>query len=326
MSALFLQMEINFTLFLQSLGSWLATPMQLFSFLGSEYFYLLVFPAIYWCLDSAIGLRTGIVLALSVSTNSILKIFLHTPRPYWIDSRVRAFSSETSFGLPSGHAQNAVSVWGSLANGFKKRWLTIVSVLVIFMVGLSRIYLGVHFLHDVLAGWLAGVVLLALVRWGEKPFSRWIAGKSFSFQLAFVFGVSAVIVLLGHLAVSVSSGFIVPESWVMQALTGGDSAPTPYSLEGIYTIAGVFFGFSAGFAWLRNKYGGYKVEGSLEKRVLRFCIGLASLAVIYLVLKLIAPVQPQWLADGVRFLRYAIIGLWIAAGAPVLFKKLKLDI
>jgi len=47
--------EIKIVLILQSLGDWLTSPMKFFSFLGSESFYLLVAPVLYWCIDSASG-------------------------------------------------------------------------------------------------------------------------------------------------------------------------------------------------------------------------------------------------------------------------------
>jgi hypothetical protein len=51
--------QIPIILYIQSLGAWLATPMKLLSFLGTEEFFLLVAPAIYWCFDTTLGLRTA---------------------------------------------------------------------------------------------------------------------------------------------------------------------------------------------------------------------------------------------------------------------------
>ena len=47
--------EIAFTLFIQNLGNWLEMPMQAFTFLGSELFFLLIMPALYWSIDPVIG-------------------------------------------------------------------------------------------------------------------------------------------------------------------------------------------------------------------------------------------------------------------------------
>ncbi len=320
-----LQLEINLTLFLQSLGGWLNYPMQLFSFFGTQYFYILILPAIYWCIDSAIGIRIAVMLVFSVSTNSYIKLLFHTPRPYWVDSRVKAFSSETSFGLPSGHSQNAVSLWGTLALEFKKRWLTIVCVCLIILIGLSRIYLGVHFLHDVLGGWLAGGILLLLLWKLDKPVTRWITSRTFSSQILIVFAISVVLVLLGELTAWISRQTPIPQSWINQALASTGVAPDPYSLTGVYSIAGVFLGFGSGLAWLIHRYAGYKVEGNIRQKIVRLIVGLISTGLIYILVKLVIPADPAWLANIVTFIGYALIGAWVAAGAPVLFKRLELD-
>ena len=110
-----LNIGITWNIFFQNLGSWLKTPMEAFSFFGSEYFFLILLPALYWCLEASIGLRVGIILLLSTSVNDALKMALHGPRPYWISTDVIGYASETSFGVPSGHAQIAVGVWGMLA-------------------------------------------------------------------------------------------------------------------------------------------------------------------------------------------------------------------
>ena len=82
-------------------------------------------PALYWCIDARLGLRVGMILLLSNGLNAVLKLAFHTPRPYWVDARVTGFAAESSFGLPSGHAQSAASVWGLLASSFRKPAVTL---------------------------------------------------------------------------------------------------------------------------------------------------------------------------------------------------------
>ncbi len=325
MSALVLQIEINFILFLQTIGGLMLPIMNFFTFLGSEYVYLILLPLLYWCIDSSLGLRTGIMLMLSVSANNILKLAFHTPRPYWVDARVKAFSSETSFGLPSGHSTNAAGVWGTVARGIKKTWFSIMMIFIIFMIGLSRTYLGVHFVRDVLTGWLLGGILLIGLSLFDKPFTRWISARTLTFQILFCIGVSLAVPGIGFAVRGLASSFIVPEAWMAQAYSSSGVYPDPFSMEGLVTISGVFLGFSTGYAWLTRKISGYVVEGSFKKRALRFLVGLVTVAIIYLSLKLIAPAEPEVWSMVFRFLRYALLGFWVAAGAPLLFRKLKLD-
>ncbi len=86
---------------LQGLGEGLKAPMQLFTFLGTEEFFLVVMPAILWCLDAALGIRLGFILLASDGLNGTLKLAFGWPRPYWVSDQVRALASESSFGIPS---------------------------------------------------------------------------------------------------------------------------------------------------------------------------------------------------------------------------------
>ena len=65
---------------------------------------------------------------------------------------------QTSF--PSGHTSIAVAFWGTLMLLFRKRWLSILCISLIILVPFSRIYLGVHFIADVLGGYLIGGLML----------------------------------------------------------------------------------------------------------------------------------------------------------------------
>ncbi len=322
---LLIQIEVLVNLFFQSLGEWLAPIAAGLSFLGTEEFYILLLPAIYWCIDAGIGFRIGIMLVATNSINGYLKMLFHSPRPFWVDSRVKAFAQETSFGMPSGHSQNAASLWGLVAVKFKKTWLTIVSICAIILIGLSRLYLGVHFTRDVLSGWLISGLLIVAFLLLEKPVTKWIAKKSLGFQLLVILLVTVLIIGLGYLAAASGNNWTMPGEWIDQSLAASSVAPDPFNLEGCFTIAGVWLGFACGYAWWLKKFGTMKVTGSIGSRIARYFIGLAGLFAIYLGLKLVFPENPLWLGLLLRCVRYALIGLWVSALAPLLFKKLKLD-
>lgn len=317
--------EIELILFLQNLGDWLILPFQALSFLATEEFFIIIMPAIFWCFDALIGLRMAVMLVTSGALNSMLKFLFHLPRPFWFDARVKSLSIETSFGLPSGHSQNSASLWGMLAASGRKKGLWIGSILVVFLIGLSRLYLGMHFLHDVLTGWLAGAILVALYMVLERPVSKWIAPKKLAFQLVVIFLFSILLIALGLGAKALNAGWLMPSQWVETALQTGGAAPDPYNDEGLITLGGVAFGFLSGLAWWIKKFGFPKVEGSTQKRFLRYLVGIFGVIALYLGLKLLFPEEPSWLAVGLRFIRYALIGGWVTAFAPLLFKKLKMD-
>ncbi|MBN2005285.1 MAG: phosphatase PAP2 family protein [Anaerolineae bacterium] len=83
------------------------------------------------------------------------------------------------FGFPSGHVSSVVALWGGMMVLFRKRILYWIAPVLIILVALSRMYLGWHFLGDVLGGALLGTAVLALAylflkRWGieQKLFER----------------------------------------------------------------------------------------------------------------------------------------------------------
>jgi membrane-associated phospholipid phosphatase len=315
-------MDANLTL--QGLGIWLLAPMQFFSLLGTEHYYLFIAPALLWCLDARLGLRIGLGLAISSSVNSILKLVFHAPRPYWVNERVLPLAAETSFGIPSGHAQNAVVVWGLLAAWIKKTWAWIVAVLLMLLIGTSRLYLGVHFLGDVVAGWLVGTLILLAILRLERPILVWLARFPVRGQILIALLASLALILLGLLARQMLSDWIVPESWVTMAARAPDAEMIePLRIAGIVSQSGVFFGLAMGGILLKQR-GWLDVRGPASQRVLRYVVGLVGVLAIYTLLGAIFPSGEALIPYLLRYLRYALIGLWIAYLAPWLFIRLNL--
>ncbi len=319
------QFEIEITLFLQSLGEWLVGIMNFLSFLGTEDFYFLVLPILYWCVDAAIGARVGAMLLLSNWLNGVFKLILHTPRPYWYDARVQAFSSETSFGMPSGHAMNAMSMWGLMANQFKKRFFTIVCIVVIFLIGLSRIYLGMHFSSDVIVGWLLGGLLLWVFVKYEQRVVDWIKVKHFEQQLSLAIVSSLFILLLGMLMIYLMRNWTIPAEWVQNAIAatpGHEIAPT--SPDGMITIAGMWLGMWGGLAWFNHRYGMFNAGGPGWKRLLRYALGVAGIMVLWYGLGNVFPREANLTSYVLRYFRYFLVGAWVTAVAPWTFIRLRL--
>ncbi|MFI1164268.1 phosphatase PAP2 family protein [Streptomyces sp. NPDC020801] len=92
-------------------------------------------------------------------------------------------SNEMGLGgdiFPSGHTANAVVTWGILAylasTPRARRWLSAVSAVTSLGVGLTTVYLGTHWLSDVLLGWAAGLLILLALPWFEPLIARSEAG------------------------------------------------------------------------------------------------------------------------------------------------------
>jgi undecaprenyl-diphosphatase len=125
---------------------------------------------LYFTLDhnrpTALFLAASVVSGTLLST--LLKNIIHRPRPDIVPAAVHVYT--TSF--PSGHsmlsAVTYLTLGAILARAHERRLLKafflLTAVLLTTLVGISRVYLGVHYPTDVLAGWTAGS-LWALICW-----------------------------------------------------------------------------------------------------------------------------------------------------------------
>jgi membrane-associated phospholipid phosphatase len=315
---------IQIVLWFQSLGTWLVIPMKFFTFLGTEEFYLLLAPLLYWCIDSQSGLRLGILLMLSGSTFSVLKIFFHQPRPYWVDPSVKAYSAEPSFGLPSGHATFSTVVWGSLAVSFKKKWLWVLAFILPILIGLSRVYLGVHFLSDVIAGWLLGILILWVYLKMEPIVKQWGRRQPMTIQILAAFGISVVLILLGVIAKMSLANWTLPPEWVENAKAAAPEAEpiNPMDLSGVVTSSAVLFGLLMGII-LVTKRGSINTAGEPWQLILRYIIGIIGLLIIWAGLKVVFPTGEDLLSIILRYVRYGLVGFWVTGAAPWLFYQFK---
>ncbi len=319
------ELELAITPFFQASAQGLAPLMKFFSFLGTEQFFLVVMPLLLWCLDPRLGLRIAFMLALTNSVKPALKLAFHWPRPYWVDPQVTALASESSFGMPSGHAQDAASLWGLLAASLRRWWVTVVAVIVILMIGLSRIYLGVHFAHDVLAGWAVGIILVILFMLLEKPVSAWFNRLNFGGKSLAAVAAAALILLAGFAVRWSLGGWSLPPEWISNAaLQWPDDPIDPLEMGGFVMISALTFGLILGLALLSLTGANMRVEGSGLQLAGRYLVGMLGLFTLYFGLKLIFPTEPEALAQIFRFVRYAVVGLWAVFAAPWLFIRLKL--
>lgn len=327
MSANLLDWGIQVVLWLQSGGDRWVGLMNGFTFTGNIEFYLLILPLIYWTMDRRLGVRVALFLLVSIVINNIGKMLLHSPRPYWYDAQVQLWSApEFSFGLPSGHAQNAVIMWGLLALYGRRTWGWLVAIGLIFLTGLSRIYLGVHFPTDVLAGWLLGVLLLWLgVRW-ESAMAGWLQRYQLNQQVVILFAISLLLTALG-VAVSrlVETTRMLPTAWSEAVVATTGVALTPFSLHDLVTATGALFGLSVG-AFLCIQWGGFTTQVQRRRDYLfRSLIGIIGVLLLWRGLDVIFALlaaEESMLGYILRYLRYTAVGFWVAATAPMLFIRL----
>jgi membrane-associated phospholipid phosphatase len=322
----FLQLESSINIFLQSLGTWLTQPMAFFSFFGTEGFFLVAIPLIYWTIDAAMGMRLSVMLMLSGGLNCVLKFLFHSPRPYWINPAVKAFSGESSFGIPSGHSQTSLSVFGLFAALRKNKPGTILLMLLIILIGVSRLYLGVHFLTDVLAGWILGLVSIYLFIKFEHSVISWINKFDFKTQILIFFSFSILYLIIVFSVWFLNQNWIMPADWIANIQNSSyPQISSPYDPTDNITLAGLWFGMTAGFAWIYKKYGLNFSKGTYTQQAIKYGIGFIGVLIFWAGLGSIFPRLITFQAFSLRFLRYTLIGLWVTAIAPYIFISLNLS-
>jgi membrane-associated phospholipid phosphatase len=152
--------------------------MKFFTFLGSELtvtFLAVSLPILIFVLKKRKYYKTAVLMtaniALGALFNQILKYLFRRPRP-----DILRMIEISGYSFPSGHSMSSMIFYGFIAYLFIKngrhwsRYLFAGAVgFMILMIGISRIYLGVHYASDVLAGLLIGLGWLILaIRTAEK--------------------------------------------------------------------------------------------------------------------------------------------------------------
>lgn len=319
------QVDLWFSQAFQDLGDGFIPLMTAFTWLGYPQAYMIGVAVIYWSVDRTLGLRLAIFLPVVASLNSLLKQLFHAPRPFWVDPGIDAMRVSNGFGMPSGHAQSS-TVWLYAAVSIRRTWFWIVAVVMALMIGLSRVYLGVHFSSQVLAGWLTGIIVLVLFSRYEDKFLSWFLGLKFSVQIIWLLGITVGIFLLGVLCVLMTRGWEMPQEWISHAaddLAGtGESILSSRGLVAVAGNCGGFLGAALG-ALLSHRRGGFE-PGGKWMRLLRSLTGLILLTAIYFLLLAISPDPDQEFLEAVwRFTGFFMISLVTLYLFPLLFDRFR---
>lgn len=179
-------LDLSVASFVQSFESpSLTKVMELFTVLGSAKVSALVALLSIVLLYVVLRHRLELVFLCcvvggSAVMNQLMKMVFHRERP-----SVHRLIEETGFSFPSGHTMGAIALYGALAfllwrhipKRFGRVLLITASCAIIFMIGISRIYLGVHYPSDVLAGLLASGFWFSLVVYLYQLYMERRSGK-----------------------------------------------------------------------------------------------------------------------------------------------------
>lgn len=172
--------------FIQGLeSSALTSIMKIFTFIGSTIFILVLTCVVLYLLYKVFNHRAELILFITaiIGANILflaLKLFFRRARP-----DLHRLIEISGYSFPSGHATIAMTVYGMITFLFWRHiptklgrtLLIILSTIMILLIGISRIYLGVHYPSDVIAGYFTGVFWISSLIWvyqryKEKQFER----------------------------------------------------------------------------------------------------------------------------------------------------------
>ncbi len=183
------QTELN--IWLQSIGSDLFTfLLKLLSDFGKGDITVLILIIVIFGIHTRKGIMLSWIVIINAVFTDFFKNFFSLPRPSNVDSTVLLPGEKTanptqfkqmgaksflgslpddvvnhfrkspidSWGFPSGHTSNATVLWGTIMLLFKPKWIRYIAIPIILLMPVSRMYLGRHFLADILGGLCLGLV------------------------------------------------------------------------------------------------------------------------------------------------------------------------
>lgn len=191
-------------------------------------------------------------------------------------------------GFPSGHTRIAIAFWGAIMLLYRQRWIQVVSVILMILIPLSRIYLGVHFLADVLGGIALGGLMLGvfymLVLAPDKL-------SAFLKKDHYLIGFNAPSLLL--LLVPLPFLFILPPR--------------------VMVVIGLILGLGLGYLLLAKK-GIPEDKASMVHRIGRGLVAIGAAALIGLIVKTILGAiglgEASWSDAGTLFVFFVAL-IWI---------------
>lgn len=138
--------------------------MLLITRFGEETAFLVLALVIFWCVDKRKGYYILAVGFIGTITSQFMKLMCRIPRPWVRDENFtileQAKEAASGYSFPSGHSQSAVGTFGATANICKTKWVRWVCIAIAILVPISRMYVGVHTLWDVLVGSAISLVLI----------------------------------------------------------------------------------------------------------------------------------------------------------------------
>lgn len=215
---------------------------------------LIMASILYWCINKKYGQRLLFALTGNIALNTGVKEFFKLPRPIGVPGiESMRTSTATGYSFPSGHTQIGTTFWVSIMSIIKKNYMYIIGTIIFISIGLSRLYLGVHWPMDVLFGWIFGIGFTLICNY--------------------------ILVKIEKNNKYTYFGFIIIPMFFWIFIVN--------SVEYV-KMFGLITGFITGYI-IEREYVDFDVNVCIKSKVCRYIFGLLSLGLVYLALKFIMP-------------------------------------
>ena len=286
--------------------------MTWFSWLGAEALKYLL-PFTYFVVSRTAGTRVFLLYSISSSLLEPLKVAFHLPRPYWIDARIKGLSTAGNYGMPSGHVLGASVVWPLIAQAIGKRWAYLVALTAVLLVSVSRVYLGVHFISDVIGAWVVAAGLIGGLGWLERRFSNWAGSLSVWWQVGIAVWATSALLAAAAGTHALTAKVIDPPAWSIFSGNGR-------SLKGVFEASGEFLGVACG-AIMAHRWARFEVHGPLWRGGVALSYTLAGGWLLREFFKAVPTPHNMYLQFSFEFFRGAASMGWILFVAPWILLK-----
>ncbi|KAK9823486.1 hypothetical protein WJX72_003099 [[Myrmecia] bisecta] len=192
---------------------WLTTAFTWSSYSVSVPFYVTFLPTLIWVAEPQLGYRATLLMGLCLYVGNGLKDLLCGPRPLAVSKQAKLLAGSSlevqtnaqEYGLPSSHTMNSLCLnyyiahylvqHGYLPGGTATIILYVLVGVWVVWIGISRVYLGLHTPVDIVAGALAGAMVLTAYLSLDGRYDTWIRTNSFA---TLVQGLGSVVLLRLH--------------------------------------------------------------------------------------------------------------------------------
>lgn len=278
----------NTSVFFHDIGTpFLDILFKVFTDLGSEPVYILIASLIFWCYNKKMGIRTMYVIIFSAYVALLAKNLFGMPRPPEYLHKV----TENEFGFPSGHALVSSGFWGYMGFRFRNSRIIIAGAIAVFLVSLSRLYLGVHYPGDVAGGIVLGLTVAFVFYKGETRVASLFEKQDRTTKYLLALFLPAILVLAASLL-----GDLVKEQ-----------------IELGFVMASVGIGYLLEEEKIR--FQDTKNKKHLIKRAL---VGIVILGIIFLASEILSLAYPVF-----TYIKYLLLGFSSVYVVPLIYTKLE---